>query len=225
MKKLTNRKYILIPILLSLFSCSLDNSGHKEIKSDEYIGVILARDTSLRVDPYIFSAKIDMLNKGETVKILEKSKSKSWIGSSSNFWYKILYKNSIPGWIYGENIKLIKKSSYSDVNDYMADYWEKEAEEIKNGISGKWWSLNPTGDFTNHCIEINRDGSYKSYEKSDIAQAITGQYNFDFNKNEIVFLKGTTFKKNLNFIKRGDTYFFKTPGSNDVIKFKRIVVK
>lgn len=223
--KILNSFCIFTVVTICLCSCDLKDSNTRVIKSDEYIGVIIARNTSLRIDPYIFSSKIDMLNKGETVTIIDKSKTKSWIGGISNYWYRVLYKNSIPGWIYGENIKLVKKSSFSNMNDYMADYWEKEAEIIKNDIVGKWWSQNSDGDFTDHCIEIYKEGNYKSYKKGDINNAISGEYNFDFNKNEIIFLKGTSFNKNLNFIKRGDTYFFKTPGNNDVIKFKRIEVK
>ena len=218
-----------IPIILVctvLFhGCGNDSEQSKIIKPDDYTGIILSKNTSLRVDPYIFSAKISMLNKGETVKVVERSKTKSWIGKSHNYWYKVIRRDTIPGWVYGEHIKLVKSSSQSSVNNYIADYWDKEAEKLKKEISGKWWSVTVSGEFTDHCLEIESNGKYRSYKKGQRDNAVNGDYNFDFNRNEIVFLQGTSFNKNLNFIKRGNTYFFKTPGTKEYIKFKKIINK
>jgi uncharacterized protein YgiM (DUF1202 family) len=206
---------------ISLYACSSESPAKGKASQDKYSGIILSDNTSLRVDPFIFSSKIDMLSKGETVEIIDKSEARSIIGGGSDYWYKVRLSRGVSGWVYGKTIKIVQSSRVSS-DDYLAEFWEKEADTIKKEISGKWWSVNEAGDFTNHCIEISSDGTYKSYTNNNPGAAIEGEYNFDFNKNEIVFLKGTSFNNNLSFIKRGSFYVFKAQINKQDMTFKKI---
>ncbi|HOO70385.1 MAG TPA: SH3 domain-containing protein [Spirochaetota bacterium] len=224
MKKAIKITVLILCIYFPFLSCSKHKSHQDNRSGKKLMGVILTDNTSLRVDPYIFSSKIDMISKGETIEITDKSEVKSWIGNNNDYWYKVKKLNGVSGWIYGQNLKIIE-SSQAASDDYLEEFWEKEAGIIKKEISGKWWSLNEKGDFTDHCLEISGNGSYKSYSKNNPSSIIEGEYNFDFNKNEIIFLNGTSFKNNLTFIKRGSTYLFKTKINQETISFKKIIAK
>ena len=80
---------------------------------------------------------------------------------------------------------------------------------MKQYLTGKWWSTNEFGDFTDHCIELYESGTYKSYLKGNENSPIIGTYKLDFNKNEIIFSRGTSFKSNLDLARRGSDYMLK----------------
>ncbi|MCP4135609.1 MAG: SH3 domain-containing protein [bacterium] len=215
--------FTLSILIAALSSCNKKSETIEPIKPGEKTGIILSSNTSVRIDPFIYTAKITLLQKGDTVTILDRSASKSWIGKSKDYWYKVKLKNSIRGWIFGKNIKFLDSRDKDTVDTFISEFWEKETEEMKKYISGKWWSVNRFGDFTSHCLEIYDDGKYKSYWKGNPSNPIEGDYNFDMNQNELVFLKGTSFKHNLNFVRRGQTYILRKELKDKEIRFKKIV--
>lgn len=187
------------------------------------LAVIITPNTSLRVDPLIFTSRIAQLKKGEVGEILEKSSEKKPVAGTIDFWYKIRLNNGITGWVYGSNINILKDSNRNNVESYLSQFWEKETKELSEALNGRWWSVNRFNDFTNHVLEIYKDGKYKSYIKGS-TKKIEGDYNFDFNKNQIIFLNGTTFEGDLNYIRRGDEYTLSREDEKDEIKFKKINV-
>ena len=100
---------------------------------------------------------------------------------------------------------------------------EEDLDYLQKNISGKWWSINKYENFTNHCIEFFGNGKYKSYNRGKKDEAIESDFTVDFNKNEIIFLKGTSFGKNLKFIVRGNTYILKNSLKKGEIRFKKIL--
>jgi len=222
MKK--NNKFpaiMFLCITLCIWACKDKGINKNKSHGKRYAAVILKDNTALRVDPFIFSSKIDMLNKGEMVEISEKSEVKSWIGSTNDYWYMVKLKNGVTGWIYGQNLKMMESKQLTSDN-YLTEFWENEAETMRKEISGKWWSQNEAGDFTDHCIEFTDKGSYRSYSKKNLSSVTEGEYNFDFNKNEIVFLNGTSFNGNVVFVKRGGSYFFRAKIDSAMSSFKKI---
>jgi len=62
----------------------------------------------IRKEPTLHGTQIGMLQKGESVKILEKSKDKMKIGSMDDYWYYILTDSGVVGWSYGTFLDIAK---------------------------------------------------------------------------------------------------------------------
>ncbi len=227
MKNYKITSFLLYLLLLLLLSCgnnenqAISISGKTSDTKKTNKGVILTEDTALRIDPLIFSSRITQLNKGQVVEILDKSAEEKTIAGHNDYWYKIKLENQITGWAFGKHIKILDASGQAAINSYLGKFWEKETEEISNELHGKWWSINKYGDFTSHALEIFKNGNYRSYYKEG-GKPIEGIYNFDFNKNMVIFLSGTTFKNDLHYSKKGNTYSLKFDSGKDEIFFKKI---
>ncbi len=187
------------------------------------LAIIITPNTALRVDPLIFTSRVAQLKKGEVGEVLERSSEKKPVAGTLDYWYKIKLSNGITGWVYGSNINILKDSNRNNVESFLSQFWEKETKELSEALHGKWWSVNRFNDFTNHCLEIYKDGKYKSYIKGSPTK-IEGDYNFDFNKNLVIFLNGTSFEGDLNYTRRGDAYTLSRENEKDEIKFKKINV-
>ncbi len=218
---------IIYPLILTILILTLScGGGSDENQISEKPGVnpvalIITPNTAMRIDPLIFSSRISLLKKGEVVEILDRSTEEKNIGKSRHYWYKVKLSNGVTGWIYGVNITILKNTDSKNVESYLSQFWEKETEELSTALNGKWWSVNRFNDFTNHCLEIYKNGKYKSYLKGS-TKKIEGEYNFDFNKNQIIFLGETSFGSNLTFVRRGDVYTLGNETEKDEIKFKKI---
>lgn len=223
MKKIS---IIIISVAVLLSNSCSEKKGETgaipENSSGNPIAVIITPNTAMRIDPLIFSTRVALLKKGEVAEIIERSAEEKNVGNSRSYWYKVRMSNGITGWIYGANITILDDASRGNVESYLSQFWEKETEELSTAMNGKWWSVNRFNDFTNHCLEIYKDGRYKSYIKG-ATKKLEGQYNFDFNKSQILFLGETSFTGGaLNFVKRGDTYTLFNDSEKDEIKFKLI---
>jgi hypothetical protein len=217
-----NRILTIIAIIsLSVNSCIQEKEKNKkmpDIKGER--GIITSENTAMRIDPHIFSARIYLLKKGEAIQIIDKSKKKTWVAKSSNFWYKVKQKRGITGWIYADNIRILSKDETDNIDSYVSEFWEAETVKLRLELAGKWWSVNELGNFTNHGLVINADGTYTSYQKG--GKPIKGEFSFSFHDKEIIFLNGTSFKLNLNYMKRGITYFLEFKSKKNEIRFKKL---
>lgn len=216
---------ILLPVVI-ISACSKKKHEIQAIPENaggNPIAVIITPNTALRIDPLIFTSRVTQMKKGEVGEILEKSSEKKPVAGKMDYWYKIKLSNGISGWVYGSNISILKDSNRNNVESYLSQFWEKETKELSEALHGKWWSVNRFNDFTNHCLEIYKDGKYKSYLKGS-TKKIEGEYNFDFNKNKIIFLNGTSFESDLEYFRRGDIYTLSRETDKDEIKFKKINV-
>ena len=185
------------------------------------LAVIITPNTALRVDPLIFTSRIAQLKKGEVGEVIDKSSEMKTVGKAKDYWYKIKLANGITGWVFGSNMNILKDSDKDHVASYLSAFWEKETSDLSQAMHGKWWSINKFNDFTNHCLEIYKDGKYKSYLKSG-SKKIEGEYSFDFNNSQIIFLAGTSFEGDLNYFQRGDEYTLIRESETNEIKFKKI---
>lgn len=215
----------LITVIFLHSGCSKETGVEEKVIANNRMGIILTAGTALRIDPLIFSARLELLKKGDTVKILEKSGKRSWVGKSHEYWYKVRLKNGIEGWLYGKNLRLISKTANEDVNAYVEDFFKEESDDMLKKITGKWWSVNRFGDFTYHGLEIFPDGRYKSYYKSANPRIREGEIEIDFNNNRLLFDKGTTFGKEIDFLRRGHAYIFRKELKVGELRFKQISVK
>ncbi|MGQ9844061.1 MAG: SH3 domain-containing protein [Spirochaetota bacterium] len=211
--------YLIMIVLLSVTQCSkLDNDVHSASSTTK--AVVISDNTAVRIDPYIFSSRVTNVNKGTIVTIIDISKEKQWVGGQMDYWYKVSLRNTIKGWIFGSSLALQIDASDAAIERYINSLWKKEADTVRNAIAGKWWSVNKSGDFTEHALELYPDGSYKSYKKG--TKAIEGSYSLNFRTSEVVFLDGTSFNKNLYFMKRGNSYQLAESLQDAKIEFKKI---
>ncbi len=213
---------IIILVAGSLLFCSKVKEIAKIKINKNSSGIVLIPNTSLRIEPLVFSTRIAQMKKGDSVQIIDKSKTKRAIGKYINYWYKVKSKEGFVGWIYGNNLKIISSRNKSSMKRYIKKFWEKESEKLKKALTGKWWSINKFNDFTNHCLELYLDGKYRSYWKGYEHGAIKGTYSFDFEKNEIKFDKNTTFKNTVHFIRMGQEYILRKELKDKEMKFKKI---
>ena len=224
--KLKRYNFICLLLFFTIFMANCkqnDSAGYAIPENTEKnpVAVIITPNTALRIDPLIFSSRITALKKGEVGEIIDKSNEMKTVGKSKDYWYKIRLANGISGWVFGSNMNILKDSDKSHITSYLSEFWEKETSSLGEALHGKWWSVNKFNDFTNHCLEIYKDGKYKSYLKGS-SRKLEGEYNFDFNNNQIVFLKGTTFEGDLNYFQRGDEYTLVRESEKNEIRFKKI---
>jgi hypothetical protein len=183
--------------------------------------MVLYSNTAMRIDPMIYSGKLSQLRKGEIVTIAEQSLEKTWVSLSNDYWYLVFNNRNFKGWVFGPNLKILQTANQSEIKKISAEFIEDEYEKIKKDLTGKWWSINKFGDFTDHCIELFPDTKYKSYIKGR-AHSYEGEYKFDTIKDEIVFLKGSTFQGNLRINRRGQEYTLTKDMEDYELKFQKI---
>ena len=217
--------YLLLFIGLLLFQLSCKDKISKKNLLLNKQGKILNNNSAVRIDPYIFSARVDKLEKGAVVDILACSKKKSWIAQKEDFWYRIKTSEGMTGWIFGQNLKILsgQKLITKRKGQKIISSLEKKIEERRKDLAGKWWSINNKGEFTQHCLEISPQGKYRSYLKDkQEEECFKGNYNFNFNNSQIIFLAGASFGNELSFSARGQVYILYKDSKKKPLRFKRI---
>lgn len=218
----TGKKLIVVTALLVFAFAALSCSNREtDITKDTY-GIVLKENTAVRIDPMIFAGIVTTLGKGSSVRVLEKSKEKGWVGKSSGYWYKIMAKDGSTGWVFGQNISLHSSTDRDAMEREVASFMEGELVRIRQYLNGRWWSTNEFGDFTEHCLEMYESGAYRSYLKGGEEHQLTGTYRVNFNKNEIEFSGGTSFKSNLDLAKRGADFIIKKTIKDYELRFTKI---
>jgi len=219
------KNIIFIIMIFILISCNNKKQIEVNIKtiSKDSMGIILVQNSSLRLDPFIFSARLSQIDRGETVKILKKSGKKGYIAGSKDWWYKIKLKDNVTGWIYGKNLKIFSAKKNSDIEDQLNIFWSKEKKKIEKKLIGRWWSINRFGDYTSHGLDLLEENKYKSYRKGKEEKAKEGMFSLDLANNKIIFEGETTFAKEIQILKRGRTYYLIYIDGSKKKRFKRIL--
>ncbi len=198
--------------LVFLTTCKKERLEEDEYVDTDMIGVIIRDKSTLRLDPILYSSIVSHIRHGEEVKVLTRSREKSWIGNTSDYWYRILHKGKIVGWTYGANIKVFSGEDKDDIDDFLTGFWKREKWKMRKKLAGRWWSIDKYDNFTNQCLELYKEGTYKSYCVN--CTPIEGDYKINFNDYEIIFLKGTYIGDRVNYKLRGDSFILKKPGKN-----------
>ncbi|AEE16455.1 SH3 domain-containing protein [Treponema brennaborense] len=58
----------------------------------------------VRSEPNLKCETLDYVNKGDSVKILDRSTDKQQIGDMNDYWYNVELQNGTKGWVYGAYI-------------------------------------------------------------------------------------------------------------------------
>lgn len=195
-----------------------------EVQKTDKIGIIIEKNSAIRIQPYIYSTKISELRRGTRVNILEQSAETSFIAGMKNYWYKIQLEDGIIGWIYGSNLKMFDEDSSSSIESYTKELKQEEVDNIKKELTGKWWSINKRGDFTSHLLKIYPDGKYYSLRKQ--GREIKGEYELDAYEQTLTFSNGTSLGKVFTYIDMAGEYMLEYKDSNDVsYSFKKIAIE
>lgn len=218
--------FVKINILLTMFifsSCS-DSSDDEEmtiIDSKPKIGIILAQNTSVRLQPFIYSAKVAQLRRNTKVKIVEQSKEKSKIAGKRNYWYKIEVKKGLYGWTYGTNIRIFSEDDTSSIESLEHKMRENDIKNMLKKLKGKWWSINRWGEFTNHSIAFWDDFKYRSIRKGRDKDK-KGTFKIDLKLSKIELSDGSFLGKEFKFFERGSEIGILYKGKKYTTKFKKI---
>ncbi len=106
-------------------------------KLNKMFGVCKKNNHKIRISKTPTAKIIYRLKKGEEIKIIGKDKEKSIIGSTNDYWYKVLTKNGISGYSYGHNLHIYEKGvGSSSIND--AD----ESKDLENILDKKFYPKN-----------------------------------------------------------------------------------
>jgi hypothetical protein len=190
-----------------------------DLKKNKVVGMVVRENSVMRIDPIKYAARVTLLKRAEIVEVTDKSREPDTVSGSTGYWYRVRTGGGISGWVWGKNIQFFTNKSKDKIDGFISTFWEQEAKRVMKFISGKWWSVDKRGDFTNHALEISPDGKYKSYLRG--GTPITGEYNLNFKDNEIIFLKGTTFNLSLHIIQRGTMVYLEKETEKDSIKFQK----
>ena len=216
------RRCLTLILFLSALACSNDGpvkSGN--ISSNSQIGLVTEKSSALRIEPFIYSARISDLAKGEKLEILDLSKKKSAIGKSFDYWYKIKTQNGITGWIFGANIKIFSAGSSFSVNNFEEQLKDDEFEKLSTELIGKWWSVNTQEEFTSYWFALFKNGEYEAKHK-DSDKLFKGKYKIDVATSTISFDAGTPLGNEFKFTERGLNYFIEYADDKNNYRFKRI---
>ncbi|MBN2039275.1 MAG: SH3 domain-containing protein [Spirochaetes bacterium] len=224
--------YIFIPVfLLFLFFSFLncENEAAEEIdrnaveRTTGEIGIILTENTVMRLDPMIYSAVVTYLSKGEKVKIIKKSSTKSWIGNDSDYWYMTRYSKGFLGWIYGRNMKIFAEDETGKIKKYLSKFWQKEMAKTRSMLKGLWKSIRIDSSDPEQNLIVYDDGNYISYLSDE--KIIKGQYRLNYKESEIVFSNGTYFGKKIKYTTRERRLYLIVKNGNKDLQFKKLTRK
>lgn len=215
------RCFVLI-ILLSAFACSNDGPVKPgNVSSNSQIGLVTEKSSALRIEPFIYSARISDLSKGEKLEILDLSKKKSAVAKSVDYWYKVKTENGTTGWIFGANIKVFSAGSSFSVNNFEEQLKDEEFEKLSAELIGKWWSVNTQEEFTSYWFALFKTGEYEAKHK-DSDKLFKGKYKIDAATSTITFDGGTPLGNEFKFTERGLNYFIEYADDKNNYRFKRI---
>ena len=75
---------------------------------------------AVRATADAFGSVLYTLKEGEEIKIIERSDEMDTIGSTQNYWYRILTETGTAGWSYGHNLELFRASEAEKRDPYQA---------------------------------------------------------------------------------------------------------
>lgn len=216
-------KRSLFVFLIMLFTaCAAENNDSTiddDIENTEVFAVALNDYSAVRFQPQIHSSRTDYLMKGESVKVIKKSAEESRIARVKDYWYYIQLSSGVRGWTFGSNIKILKEGDGFSIEDYRKQVAQENIERIVKNLTGKWWSVTASGNFTSHSLILYEDKKYRSSRGGVVKK---GEYTLDLDKNLIIFSDGATFGNDLTLVQRGVEILIEKETEKYKYRFKKI---
>jgi hypothetical protein len=193
-------------VLLSevfLFLYCDDNRG-VNLAADENtkkVAICTNEFLTVRTDPYVLASKIDFLEKGEQVEILNVSIRKDRVGKKKYHWYKIKKNNGIIGWSSGAYLNVFEIDD-DKVELEREALLDKEIKNIEKLVYGKFWSVNNQGVFTREKIYFFAENQYAAGRVNSKME--DGLFTVDPTKKIIEFDNGTSVGNKVSYIIAGE---------------------
>jgi len=141
-------RFLLTTILL-LAACKKGGPAADFIPGET---VVTSPDLKMRIAPNTTAVEIARLNKGERVKIVQRSVETVQIGKFDAHWYKVTNSAGLTGWTYGAHLAV-----ESDAGDTAQVAAEAE-KKLKDAILGRWEAAKITGTLTAHFVTFTSTG-------------------------------------------------------------------
>ncbi|MFW5808143.1 MAG: SH3 domain-containing protein, partial [Spirochaetota bacterium] len=186
---------------------------------DRSFGIILNENAAVRFQPQLHTARIEYLDKGDTVQIIGRSSEQSRIGGITDYWYYVSMPSGLTGWTFGSNLKILKEGDDFTIEDYREQVAQEKIELTLKQLKGKWWSVTKSGNFTSHMLMLYPDKTYRS-TRGGLKKE--GTFDIDMNDKLIRFSDGTSFGDVLGFSERGQELVLEIEGEEYTYRFKKI---
>ncbi|MBN2436463.1 MAG: SH3 domain-containing protein [Spirochaetes bacterium] len=216
------KRSMFLWLIMLLTACAADKSDStidEDIETKEVFAVALNDYSAVRFQPQIHSSRTDYLMKGDTVKIIMKSAEESRIARIKDYWYYVQLSSGIVGWTFGSNIRILKEGDGFSIEDYQKQVAQENIERIVKELTGKWWSVTSSGNFTSHSLILYEDKKYRSSRGGVVKK---GEYSLDMDKNLIIFSDGATFGNDLTLVQRGVEILIEKETEDYKYRFKKI---
>jgi SH3-like domain-containing protein len=113
---------------------------------------VTSAELKMRIAPNTTAVEIARLNRGELVKIVQRSAEPVQIGRFNAHWYKVTNSSGLTGWVYGAHLAI-----ESDEGDAKASLEEAE-KKLRSAILGRWEAAKITGALTANFVTLVPDG-------------------------------------------------------------------
>ncbi|MDA3901368.1 MAG: SH3 domain-containing protein [Spirochaetes bacterium] len=216
------KKILCLVLTVLLAGCAGGNeeSVKKDfIEEKDSFAISLNDYAAIRFQPQIYSSRTHYIMKGDTVQVMDQSAEKSTIARKSEYWYYVKLPSGIAGWTFGTNIRIIKEGDGFSIDDYKKQVAQENIERIVKELTGKWWSVTASGNFTSHSLILYEDQTYRSARGGVVKK---GDYTLDMDKNLLVFSDGATFGEDLTLVSRGVEILIEKETEKYKYRFKKI---
>lgn len=114
--------------------------------------IVTSPDLKMRISPNTSGVEIARLNRGEQVKIVQRSAESVQIGKLNAYWYKVTNAAGLTGWAYGAHLAI--ESNAGDVKAMT----EEAEKKLKGQMIGRWDAAKITGALTTNFVTLQPDG-------------------------------------------------------------------
>lgn len=114
---------------------------------------VTAADLRLRISPNTTAVEIGHLDRGEEVKIVQRSADSVQMGDKNAYWYKITTSSGLTGWAYGTGLAV--ESDEGNTQEAQ----EKTEKRLRQVVIGRWEAATVQGTLTPNYVTLYPGGS------------------------------------------------------------------
>lgn len=180
---------ILFLILIStvVMSCGEKGVFRRLVDTIPDRAVTRVNSVNMRIAPFVLASKVDVLQKGIPLKIVDRSDKKDRIGRSVDYWYRVRLINGLEGWIYGTGLTLNESPGKGE-----NPVWNipSTSSVIPDGdLRGKWKVSSGGDSFKRVELLFRKDGTFLYQRGAEMPAE--GTYKVDADLNSIQLKSGS----------------------------------
>lgn len=113
---------------------------------------VTSGELKMRISPNTTAVEIARLNRGEVVKIVQRSADSVQVGKLNAYWYKVTNASGLTGWVYGAHLAV----ESNDIDVKAAS--EEDEKKLKEELVGRWEVTKINGELTADFVTLKADG-------------------------------------------------------------------